>query len=112
MSDPFRPYPGGAMVFQDLAFYHIFIMILSVVIMSSTAASASQLVVSLEELPSLLREPGERAQHSALQAYKVPLQLQRDRVIFLQLNLNFFVMKMESNATFDSKTPKFMIFLN
>ena len=68
MSDPFRPYIGGAMVFKHLAFYHIFIMILSVVIMSSTAASASQLVVSLEDLPSPLRGPGERVQHSAFQS--------------------------------------------
>ena len=28
MSDPFQPYLGGAMVFKDPAFYHIFIIIL------------------------------------------------------------------------------------
>ena len=36
--------------------------------MSSTAASAFQLVVSLEDLPPPLRGPGERVQHSALQS--------------------------------------------
>ena len=93
------------MVFKHPAFSHIFIISLS-----STAASAFQLVVSLEDLPPPLRGPGERVQHSALQSLFSTLQ--RDRAIFLQLNLNFFVMKMESNATFDSKTPKFMTILN
>ena len=74
--------------------------------MSSTVASALELVVSLEDFPPPLRGPGERVQHSALQS---PFSTRARSCDLLAIEFELFVMKMESNATFDSKTPKFMI---
>ena len=74
--------------------------------MSSTAASAFQLVVSLEDLPPPLRGPGERVQHSALQS---PFSTPARSCDLLAIEFELFCHENGINATFDSKTPKFMI---